>query len=239
MDLSGKRILLLNPESTQLEGIHRIKAQGGAGFSFSTIGIEAVGFDQASNEAALALLATCDIVIWTSQQAVHHLPEAWWSTLAQRHAHMICIGPTTGAALQSMGFYNAYTFPAGSTSETLLASNSLQQGVVQHKRVVLMSGEGGRTVLLDTLRSRDAIVSKLAVYRRVLPEKLKLTKQQLIDWKINTLYVTSGEALDNLMLLTEATAYPYLKSLTVFVLSPRLKARAEMVGFKDLQIKIL
>lgn len=239
MDLSGKRILLLSPDSTQREGINRIKAQGGMGFSFSTIDIEPVSFDVASNAASLELLATCDIVIWTSQQAVHHLPEAWWPALEQRHAHMICIGPTTGAALQSMGFYNAYTFPQGSTSETMLASNSLQQDIIRRKRVVVMSGEGGRTVLSDALKSRDAIVHKLAVYRRVLPKKPKLTLQQLMAWKINTLYVTSAEALDNLMLLTEVSAYPHLKSITIFALSHRLKARASMLGFKDLQVKIL
>jgi uroporphyrinogen-III synthase len=239
MDLSGKRILLLSPDSAQPEGIKKIKVQGGEGFSFSTIDIEPVNFDEGVNLACLELLGACDLVIWTSQQAVHHLPESWWPALAQRHAHMICIGPTTGAALQSMGFYNAYTFPQGSTSETMLASNSLQQHIVRHKRVVVMSGEGGRTVLSDVLKSRGALVHKLAVYRRALPEKPKLTLQQLMDWKINTLYVTSGEALDNLILLTEVSAYPHLTSLTVFTLSHRLKARAAMLGFKDLQVKVL
>lgn len=238
MDLKGKRILVLSPETSSASWIEKIQAAGGEAIPFSTIEIESIAPKQSALDEGIKLLSQCDWVIALSQQAIHYLPSNWRLILKQRQCHITAIGPATDAALHAADIATTISFPAGSTSETILETALFQANQIQGRSIVLLAGEGGRTTLVDGLTQRGAIVHKLQTYRRVLPIKPKLTLERLLILEINTICVTSGEALENLLLLTELNAHNFLKSQFVLVLSDRLKTHSMQMGFEAEKINI-
>ena len=78
-------------------------------------------------------------------------------------ATALAVGSTTVAALARRGV--AATSPATASSEGLLELGTLTR--VAGKRVLVVTGEGGRGVLQETLAARGAMVDELCVYRRL------------------------------------------------------------------------
>lgn len=236
MDLKGKCVLILSPEASSASWVRKIEQREGQAILFPTIEIERIEFEEAALEAGITKLSAADWVIALSQQAIHALPPSWRAIIQQNRPNLTAIGPATRAALLEMGVSTTIDFPDGSTSETLLDAASFQANEIQGRRIVLLSGEGGRTTLLEVLTERGAIVDKLPLYRRILPIKPKLTLDRILMWGVNVICVTSAETLENLLLLTESNAHPFLKSQFVLVLSERLKTHAIQMGFKADQI---
>lgn len=78
----------------------------------------------------------------------------------------------------------------GADSEALLALPEL--GAVRGQRILIVRGEGGRTLLADTLAARGAQVDHAVVYRRLpLPPDLAALRQS----GAITFVITSSEAL--------------------------------------------
>jgi len=112
-------------------------------------------------------------------------------------------------------------------SEGLLAHPALQQVAGQH--VLILRGEGGRELLADTLRQRGAMVDYVELYRRECPPPEVAES----DWlkKTDIITVTSGEALQNLVALTEETDRPMLLAKPLLVVSERTATLARDLGF--------
>src|SRR5699024_11668043 len=107
-----------------------------------------------------------DIVIATSPNAVHGAQRLW---PAFAPAGTLCaVGAATARALQQATGRRVYSPARGDTSEDLLQMEALHS--VAERRIVLLSGEGGRNKLMRTLTARGAIVGKVALYRRLPAE---------------------------------------------------------------------
>ncbi|MFO1258098.1 MAG: uroporphyrinogen-III synthase [Gammaproteobacteria bacterium] len=238
MDLKGKHILVLSPESSSASWVKKIQAAGGRAIAFPTIDIKGVELSQNALEEGQKLLCECDWIIFLSQQAVNYLPLSWHLVIQQYPPNVTAIGPATQAALLEKGISTTVNFPGGSTSETVLEEAPFQANRIQQRTIALLTGEGGRTILFDVLTERGAIVHRLPVYRRVLPIRPKLTLEQLLMWGVNVICVTSAEALENLLLMTEPNAHPFLKSQFVLVLSERLKNHSKQMGFEADKINL-
>ncbi len=178
-----------------------------------------------------------DILIVTSRNAVHYgmplLARFWpqWP-VAQR---WLAIGAATAAALATHGI--DATAPADARSEGLLALTALRN--VAGRRVLLITGEGGRELLEETLAARGATVSRLAVYRRIgAPDAavaINAFRDILVDAPdgvgTRAALVTSSEALQNLLGLA-----PWLpgSDVRVVVASERIAAQARAAGITNI-----
>lgn len=116
----------------------------------------------------------------------------------------------------------------GDNSEAMLQLPELTE--VAGKKALLCKGEGGRTLLRDTLTDRGASVSELILYRRTCPTLLSAERDILQFAELDVIMVSSSEALDNLEQLTGLPA-PLLDK-TLLVSSPRLRQQAREKGFK-------
>lgn len=140
------------------------------------------------------------------------------------------VGAATGAVFADYGL-EAYWPDEGVDSEALLAFPILTKALAQPApRVLLINGEGGRTLLADTLQARGVQVDTLTLYRRVLPEYSPDTLLQTLQAEgLNGIVVSSGQGLLSLRELA-ADGWPYLNPLTLFVPSSRVADMARQMG---------
>lgn len=116
------------------------------------------------------------------------------------------------------------------TSEALLSLASLKD--VANQRVLLVAGEGGRTLLADTLAERGATITRVAVYRRVFRAPSEAMQARLAAGDYRALIVTSGELLEHLAKWCDQTAL----NQPLIVSSRRLATLAGTLGFCDLKV---
>lgn len=147
---------------------------------------------------ALAKAAVADRVLATSTNAVD---SAW--QLMPEFAPSGClygVGSASAQALEAAAGRPVERPGSEFNSEALLAMASLTN--VQGLDIAILSGEGGRNLLVDTLRERGARVTKIALYRRrwLTPAQDRLAA---IVARADAAIVTSGEALSHLAELLE------------------------------------
>ncbi len=217
--LNGLRVLNTRPQQQSADLSHQIRAAGGIAIEYPTIQITPLPFIWLDE---LPLLTSIQKAIFVSANAVTH----FFAGLQRKHIQWpatietFAIGNGTATALNQHQVTAVQT-PKTADSEHLLAMPSLHN--IQHQSVFIISGEKGRPLLDTSLRDRGAIVHNLAVYRRVLPEKnVQFTHTLWQDDAVDIILILSQEAMDNLFVLFEEAARPWLRSKPWIVISPRL-----------------
>ena len=115
---------------------------------------------------------------------------------------------------------------SGDTSEALLALPSLK--CIGQQKALIVAGEGGRELLVDTLSARGAEVSRISVYRRVYSPPDMSGKSRLTQGNYRALIVTSGELLQHLAKWCNQAAL----NQPLIVSSRRLATLAQTLGFR-------
>ncbi|HEX2795777.1 MAG TPA: uroporphyrinogen-III synthase, partial [Immundisolibacter sp.] len=138
------------------------------------------------------------------------------------------VGPASARALRAAGFTDVLMPETRFDSEGLLALPQLHQ--LAGRRVVIFRGEGGRTLLADTLTARGADVWAVACYRRVAAGDPAQLKAWLETNAIAALTATSRASLDGLLTVAGPAA-AQLKTLPLVVLSAALVDYAQHAGF--------
>jgi uroporphyrinogen-III synthase len=150
--------------------------------------------------AAPAPKGTFQRLIFVSEHAVRcglpRLRAAMPDLILPEPAYCLAIGPRTAAVLAAAGLNpaareeSASAGAARSDSEALLAHPLLAE--VLGLRILLVAGEGGRSLIEDSLRARGAEVERFECYRRV-PRLEPLPSGAA--HRIEAIVVGSGEAL--------------------------------------------
>ena len=204
-----------------------LRAAGFTPLYLPTLAIEAA--DPALAVAALRAALPCDLAIFISANAVQHaLPVIAAAGGLPAGCTVAAVGPASARTLQAAGFSNVLTPAARFDSEGLLALPQLHQ--VAGQRVVIFRGEGGRTLLADTLAARGADVRAVVCYRRVAAGDAAQLKDWLAQGTIAALTATSRASLDGLLALAGPAA-AQLKTLPLAVLSAALVDYAQHAGF--------
>ncbi len=214
--LAGLRVLVTRPVHQASGLVFKLED---AGARVQTLPLLAIAPPQnpAAAVAALGAGRDADLWIFTSANAVEGAralqPEGWPSAL-------FALGQGTVRALAQHG--HAAVAPEGGSSEDLLLWPELAQ--LAGKRVLLVTGEGGRSLLADTLRARGATVTLACCYRR---ERVAHEPRHASDLVADSdvVVLTSGEALEALLALT---ALP--EGLALLLPSPRVAAAARAAG---------
>ncbi len=141
---------------------------------------------------------------------------------------LTAVGDNTASLLeQNSG--RKVIYPEQMNSEGLIKLAALYDIKGQHWLIV--KGQGGRTLINDTLLERGAIVDEIEVYKRKLPDfsiqqALKEAHCDNTGW-----IITSGEALTNLYRILGLASYPKHR-VKVIISSDRLAHEADMKGFE-------
>jgi uroporphyrinogen-III synthase len=139
------------------------------------------------------------------------------------------VGDATAALLAERGL--APVTPGREmTSEGLLALPALADP--EGERVLLVKGEGGRNRLRDELTGRGATVQELACYRRRCPQlPAGELARRLRDWEADTLLLSSGDGLANLLQLLSREETSNVADIRLLVPSARVARQAQDAGF--------
>ena len=163
-------------------------------------------------------------MIFTSQPAVEH-SSALLARLIGNHGLLstcYAVGDATQSKLAEHGIKARSANEPGSESllRAMLPLPPLQS-------VLLVTGEGGRTLIEDTLRAANHLVTRCEVYRRRSVVDAGLTR--LVEAHgINRVLITSVQALEALVQSLELTVY---EGLTVVAVSERIANVASNFGF--------
>jgi uroporphyrinogen-III synthase len=227
--LNGLGVLVTRPEH-QAENLCRlIERAGGVAIRCPLLAIGEPR-DWAPALAAFDRLASCDLLIFTSANAVDRaLPPILERGGIPPQVELAAIGAATARALARHGIEACLRPAGGFTSEALLALPRFQQ--VAGQRIVIVRGEGGRDLLATTLAARGAQVIAAEVYRRARPMIDPTTL--LARWErreIGAAVVTSHESLRNLFDLLGVAGQDYLRDTPLVVVSDRIRRAARDHG---------
>ncbi len=168
-------------------------------------------------------LAQFDIAIFISVNAVQFsVPTLLAANTAPLSLQFIAVGKRTKDVLAQQYHLNAECPQPPYNTETLLQLPQLQQ--VNGKKIIIFRGEGGREVLAETLRQRNAFIQYVDLYRRMQPTVPAWFEQQTPDIAI----VSSREGLQNLFDMLHDR--PWIRRLPLVVMSARILAEARVMG---------
>lgn len=183
----------------------------------------------AVTQAQLDELSRADILIFISTSAVSFATP--WLKDQWPKATYYAVGDATADALALQGI-TAERSPADSqATEGLLTLPSLEQ--VSGKQIVIVRGKGGREAMADGLRLRGANVSYLEVYQRACPPlDAPASVSRWQSFGIDTIVVTSGEVLENLINLVPKDSFAWLRDCHIIVPSARVETQARKKGLR-------
>lgn len=226
-NLENIGILVTRPEPQGKILCEKIHALGGL-----TVYLPTIEFGQLDPpKDALNNLDRYDWIIFISPRAVEY--GAHLIQELPKKTRLAAPGEGTALALQT-ALAREVVYPRETwTSEGLLDLPFFKNPDKQ--KILLVQGEGGRELLVETLTVRGAIVDQLFVYRRIVPrhtniqDALKILREK----KINIIVCTSGESLHNLMTILGAENQSLLVKSFLIVVSPRLVTLAKELHFQQ------
>jgi uroporphyrinogen-III synthase len=229
--LGGRGVLVTRP-TAQAENLCRLIAEaGGTPIPFPTVEI----LPAADRDRARALFAEpWDRILFVSRNAVDQARPLIPSTGLAGNPLLGAVGRATAAALHEVGLPPDLVPNSGFDSEALLALPELTE--VAGRRVLIVRGDGGRTLLGDMLAERGAETHYAEVYRRGLPA---IDAAPLLPrWRQQVGFVTatSDEILANLVALVGTAGRDWLLATPLVVISARGAEGAARQGFRQIDV---
>ncbi len=221
----------------QAENLSRlIEERGGVAIRFPTLAIVALD-DARTIQNTLAHLDRYQWLVFISANAVtmHSYYSDGVKMKNFKPVRIAAIGKATAQALAQAGLPVDLVPESGYNSEALLAMPQMQQ--INGQDCLIVRGEGGREELATTLRSRGAYVEYLDVYKRIIPNiDSSQVSLLLAQDKLDVITVTSGEALQNLLIMLEEKHHQRLFEVPLVVVSNRIRQIAADMGFKRIAV---
>jgi uroporphyrinogen-III synthase len=208
-----------------------IENQGGSATHFPVLSF-APPQDTTAFQEAVNQLGEQDWLIFVSPRAVYAcipLLRRRWPELPP-HVQFVAIGAGTAAALRAAGYHAAIQPEQEWNSEGLLKLPVFQS--IQHKKIALIRGEGGRELLAHTLVARGAKVLHVVAYRRETPAT---NERLLAQTEVNVILCTSVDSLRHFQLLAGAY-WPSMQALPLIVVSERIKKLAQDLDFQRIWV---
>jgi uroporphyrinogen-III synthase len=225
--LRNLNVIITRPESCGVMLKEKVLFCQGKAALFPTIQICPATIS--ANEIKDLNINQYDLIIFTGRNAVSAITKI----LPQiKGPKLMAIGPSTASALQQQGLFVAGIPVAKFDSEHLLALPDFID--VSDKRILIITGEGGRNFLDQTLIAKGARVVKWSVYRRELPDVSEEAARAITKITNPVIVITSGEGLRNLVaIMTNFNFEAWLFKCRVLVISHRMMALAVELGFKQ------
>jgi uroporphyrinogen-III synthase len=232
--LQGRRIAVTRPAAQAQALADLIRSAGGEPVCVPAIVIAPVT-DESAFRGATQELHRFDLAVFVSRNAV----ERAFALLAQRDIAWpealrgATVGEGSKAALEAHGLQGVLAPHGEADSEALLALPTLAG--MRGRRVILFRGEGGRTLLADTLRSRGAEVIEAPCYRRLAPPAGAL-REGWPGGAVDAVSVSSAEGLANLCAMLGTAGVQALARTPLLVPHARVAREAERLGLSRIVV---
>ncbi len=229
--LQGLRVLVTRPIHQQKNFIQLLNDSGAQPIAFPLIKIK---LTDRSEQITLQLknYNLWDVVIFVSPNAVTYahalLPLPWRSNLTK----VAAIGGITRQTLLHYG-QNVDILPkSGFSSESLLELDEFQS--IYRKRIAIISGDKGRTLLKKCLSQRGATIETIEVYRNRIPEYSSEQLNAIFAAEPpHVICITSNQGLFNLVEIVKPYFCEQLSNIPLVVNSQRCNKLAQDLDFKS------
>lgn len=222
------KVLLTRPQGRNQSMIEALNEKGVSHVVTPLLNVQAT--DIQLHQPSIEQFNQADIVIFISTNAVKFASQALNNQFPDS-AQFYAVGEATYQALLALGITSQKAPQECQQTEGLLTLEQLHH--ISNKNIVIVRGVGGREALAEALTSRGAIVNYWEAYRRGCPE---LDKNSVIrGWQnaeIDTIVVTSGEILDNLIKLVPKELFAWLRACHIIVPSSRVQEQALANGLQ-------
>ena len=237
--LTALRILQVRPEQGEDQFARQLVASGATLYRYPVMLITPftdapeTGLSEAATiKSHILNLDRYQIAIFVSRTAVRLVAD-WLNrngTTLPVDVDYYAVGKSTEKLLRELGVEVNVPDKAFS-SDGLLALPPLQS--VVGKKILIFSGEGGRSLLVDELSQRGASVSECELYRREPTSQFAAQISQLmVGESVDLVVAHSGELLENLLAVVVENQRPILMSLPILVPSERVSDIAIGLGFR-------
>ena len=224
--LAGLNIVVTRPREQATQLAQRIEQDGGKAILFPLLEISPAANPQLLR-ALIARLHEFDLAIFISPNAVRYGMEAALAAGAlPAKLKIATVGQGSAKALRELGVKDIIAPQDRFDSEALLALPVLQQ--VAGWRVVIFRGDGGRELLGDTLKARDATVEYAECYQRAKPQQ---NAAALLAANPHAITVTSSEALGYLWDMLDEPGRKRFSAVPLFVPHTRIAEAAQHLGW--------
>jgi uroporphyrinogen-III synthase len=216
--LAGCGVLITRPAHQAEDLAVAIEAAGGLAVRFPVLTI--AGRDSADIERDFAALATPDIVVFVSANAVAH----GLAAVRNSRPRIAVVGPSTRAAVEALGVSVDIVPDDAYDSEQLLLHPDLQD--VRGRNVLIVRGQSGRNLLAEMLRERGAQVDYLCVYHR-LPYTPAAAELEVLDLHLRAgslhfAVLMSVETIERLVEILPPLSLDLLRQTTLVAPSARV-----------------
>jgi len=230
LPLAGKRIVVTRPKDQAAGLAALIREAGGEAIEIPMLEIRDLS-DLASFRSVIDRLDSFDAAIFVSRNAVRNTFALMGNRPWPSRLPVATVGNGSREELESHGITGVLAPSGQADSEALLAMQEFS--AVAGKQIAIFRGEGGRTLLGDTLAIRGALVEQAACYRRARPaQSAALLAAAWERGKVDAIMVSSGEGLANLLEMLGGEAPRRLSGSTLFVPHPRVAIEAVRKGLK-------
>ena len=231
MNLKNLTILITRPAPEGQKLCEYIKKASGNPIFLPTIDIVPVE-EKSLVQQQIRELAHYDWLIFMSPQTVYQSIPMIKNLLKTFPANLKVAAPgeSTAQLLKNHQIQNPLYPKEDWRSEGLLALPEFQN--VKGKKIALLCGENGRTWLGEQLELRGAMVTRIEIFRRLLP-KIDLVTYIDILPKIDIIVCTSNEISGNLKILFQSH-WEQLQAKKVIVVSERMLQYTKELGFQKI-----
>ena len=236
--LLGQRVLVTRPQHQADNLCAQLEQLGAEPIRFPTLAIQAVDESDPGLKQYFLNLDQYQAVIFISANAArlgYDWIDRYWPQLPIK-VNWLAVGSATARTLLQLGLQSE-TIEGAMDSEALLQHPHLQQ--LENCKLLICRGQGGREHLGQTLRERGAQVDYAELYQRQMPVYSQTEIESIIyKSSASAMFVSSGEALSNLVDLTRATDKPSsrLVETPLIVPSQRVAKLAEQYHFNHIRV---
>ena len=255
MSLNGLRVLVTRPEGQAKKLLQGIRRAAGQAWHYPVMAISALHDPEQKQQCKQLImeLDTFQHVIFISSNAVRFgsgwINEYWPQLPVGVHWHgigkstietMLAVDiPVVGLPAVDSTAVDSVTMQQANSgamnSEQLLENPLLQK--LQHQKILIIRGVGGREYLQQQLSQRGASVNYAECYQRQCVDKPEADLAQFIEREaINTLCVNSGESLQHLCALLGENYLASVTALRIIVPGQRVASLAEQQGFTNIVV---
>jgi uroporphyrinogen-III synthase len=228
--LAGRRIVVTRPQGQAQTLLALIRQAGGEPLEIPALEIRDLT-DLAPFYSVIERLDSFDTAVFVSRNAVRKAFALIGARRWPAHLRVATVGNGSREELESHGITGVIAPGGQADSEALLALPDF--AAIAGRRIAIFRGEGGRTLLADTLTARGALVEQAACYRRASPvQSAALLAAAWERGKVDAVTVSSGDGLANLLEMLGGDGPRRLAATTLFVPHPRVAVEAVRKGLK-------
>jgi len=226
--LAGVTVVVTRPRAQAARFAALVGEAGGTPLLLPALEIEPVELEPAARERLAP-----DAFDWTIYTSANSVESSLRQLPRPTRTHIAAVGRGTARALAEHGVVVHAVPAATADSEGLLALDAFAS--VAGRRILILKGEGGRTLLREELERRGATVVAGDLYRRVAatPDAAVLADLgRALDNGTVVVAVTSAESLAALLAAIPQDRLPQLRDASLLVPGERVASAARAHGWR-------